>query len=182
MRVPLLLLVVPLALACSAEPQPLAMSPQARSREWRLLEQQIRDAFPDVPITTVDELASRMERGDPAPLLLDARAEEEFAVSHLDGARRAQTLDEALALLPGESRAREIVVYCSVGYRSAHLARDLQQAGYTNVANLEGSIFAWANAGRPVYRGGEPVREVHPYDEEWGRFLERSRWSKLPGE
>ncbi len=39
--------------------------------------------------------------------------------------------------------------------------------------NLKGSIFQWANEGRPVVRDGEPVREVHPYDAVWGRLLDR---------
>ena len=46
--------------------------------------------------------------------------------------------------------------------------------GYTEVYNLEGSIFAWANEGRPVYRGKERVQVVHPYDKIWGRLLKKS--------
>ena len=43
-----------------------------------------------------------------------------------------------------------------------------------NVFNLEGSLFKWANEGRPVYRGSERVQEVHPFDEDWGELLDES--------
>ena len=72
-----------------------------------------------------------------------------------------------------------IVVYCSIGYRSARLARELEQQGVEGVLNLEGSIFEWANSGHGVEREGEAVSEVHPYDEDWGRLLDQELWSGL---
>jgi hypothetical protein len=33
-------------------------------------------------------------------------------------------------------------------------------------------VFEWANSGYPVFRDGEAVREVHPFDAEWGRLLD----------
>jgi hypothetical protein len=41
------------------------------------------------------------------------------------------------------------------------------------VYNLDGSIFQWANEGRPLYSGTNRVASVHPYDREWGRFLKK---------
>lgn len=46
----------------------------------------------------------------------------------------------------------------------------MQQSGFSNVYNLDGSIFAWANEGRPVYRGDKQVDEVHPYNQSGGTF------------
>ena len=65
-----------------------------------------------------------------------------------------------------------IVVYCSVGYRSARLAHWLAGQGYTTFRNLTGGIFQWANDDRPVFRDDRPVTEVHPYDQRWGLLLE----------
>ncbi len=103
-------------------------------------------------------------------MLVDVRTPEEFAVSHLAGARRVdpEAGAEALAALP---RDTAIVVYCSVGWRSAAFAERLRAAGFTHVQNLQGSIFAWANEDRPVVRDGQAVRAVHPYDAVWGRLL-----------
>ncbi len=40
--------------------------------------------------------------------------------------------------------AREIVVHCKMGGRSAKAVDFLKQAGFTNVHNLAGGINAWA--------------------------------------
>lgn len=52
---------------------------------------------------------------------------------------------DPLKLLADIKPDSHIVVYCSVSYRSSILARRLQDMGFTNVYNLEGSIFKWAN-------------------------------------
>lgn len=95
------------------------------------------------------------------------------------GAQFAANEEQALDALKDVAKERLIVVYCSVGYRSSALARQLQQLGYTNVYNLESSIFEWADEGRPVYQGERRVKLVHPFDEKWGVYLKRELWSDL---
>ena len=63
------------------------------------------------------------------------------------------------------------MTYCAVGYKSGALATKLREAGFTNVRNLEGSIFQWANRRRPLVREDQPVTTVHPYSSLWGRLL-----------
>ena len=127
--------------------------------------------FPEVRRIDAGALAAAMSVGGAtAPLLLDTRTEAEFAVSHLRGALRLDP-SRPLRAQVGDRRERPIVVYCSVGYRSAIVARSLAQIGVRDVQNLDGGIFAWANEGRSVFRNGEPVREVHPYDAIWGVLL-----------
>ncbi len=128
--------------------------------------------FPGVEWVERRELSDWMAAGDDSMLvLLDARSEEEFRVSHLRAARRVDPAAEAssLAGLPRDAR---IVVYCSVGYRSAAVARRLTRAGYERVYNLEGGIFGWANEDRELHRGEEPASQVHPFDRTWGRLLD----------
>ena len=72
----------------------------------------------------------------------------------------------------GISKETPIVTYCAVGYRSAEMVKRLKAAGFTNVRNLEGSIFQWANERRPLVQGEQPVARVHPYSTLWGRLLE----------
>lgn len=116
-------------------------------------------------------LAGWLETDHPV-VLLDTRARPEFDVSHLQGARWVDPDIEDVSTL-NVPRDTCVVVYCSVGWRSGRVTDLFRQAGYRRARNLEGGIFTWANQGRPVYREGQPVRAVHPYDETWGRMLRR---------
>ena len=139
---------------------------------WRAVDRMIAANFPDVPVITTDSLAQRLADTTAArPVLLDARSPEEYAVSHLPGAQRVAPNADTVAGLDTLSRDAPIVVYCSVGYRSARITSRLRAQGFTNVSNLQGSIFRWANEGRTVVHDGTPVRAVHPYDSTWGRLL-----------
>jgi len=149
---------------------------------WRAVDQMIQSNFPDVPTITTDSLASRLaDSTRDRPLLLDTRSSEEYAVSHLPGARRVNPDTTSYPALDALPRDTAIVVYCSVGYRSARVATHLQKLGFTNVANLQGSIFRWANEGRPVVRGDSVVRAVHPYNETWGTLLDADLHRRSPG-
>jgi rhodanese-related sulfurtransferase len=154
------------------------------SAPWRLVERQVRAAHPTVPPLSTDSLAAWLaDPAAPPPLLLDVREPAEYAVSHLPGARQVDPRADAgrlAALLADEDRSRPVVVYCSVGARSAAVAERLQQAGFQDVQNLEGSLFRWANEDRPVERDGQIVTEVHPFDASWGRLLRSDRRAPLP--
>ncbi|WP_022834878.1 rhodanese-like domain-containing protein [Salisaeta longa] len=140
---------------------------------WKAVHAMIDATYGAVPTLTTDALAQRLaDTTRAAPVLLDARTPEEFAVSHLPGARRIDPgATNYKALQDTLARDTPVVVYCSVGYRSAGVVQQLRQQGFTNVYNLRGSIFQWANEGRPVYRRGRRVQAVHPYDATWGRLL-----------
>ncbi len=140
--------------------------------------------FADVPLISPDSLAAALATRTP-PLLLDVRTPEEFAVSHLRGARRVDSdtladLDEID--LAGTDRDQPIVAYCSIGYRSGVVARQLQELGFTNVRNLYGGIFLWHNQRRALWAGDgltgdslsgdSPSDNVHPYDWMWGQFVQ----------
>lgn len=139
---------------------------------WRAVEHMIATDFPNVPSISTDSLAEHLsDEAAPRLVLLDARSPEEYAVSHLPGARRVDPYTDAYPALDTLAPSTPIVVYCSVGYRSAGVVQTLRKQGFTNVANLEGSLFRWANEGRPVYRGNRAVTAVHPYDTSWGQLL-----------
>jgi rhodanese-related sulfurtransferase len=145
------------------------------------LKQEIRARHPSVRTISTADLAASLESltGDP-PLLLDVRAADEFAVSHLPRAELASKLTDAIARIEAAEPGRTVILYCSVGYRSADVAASLQAHGYTNVFNLEGSIFQWANEGRTLFRGQMPVKVVHPFDNDWGQYLNRQLWCFAP--
>lgn len=118
-------------------------------------------AHPDVEWIGGASLAAQLEEGADV-MLIDVRPQEEYDVSHLPGAQR-------LGTAPGPGQA--VVVYCSLGVRSADYAERLRSEG-VDVRNLDGGIFAWANAGRPIENEEGATREVHPYNRFFGLFLE----------
>ena len=123
----------------------------------------VRFRFRDVTHLSIEALTSwlRDSRRD-APQLLDVRSQEEYGVSHLPGALR---IDYRMPLSGGFDALdplRPIVVYCSAGYRSSIVARKLRRAGFATVFNLQGGVFAWANAGLSLERDGQPASAVHP--------------------
>lgn len=128
--------------------------------------------FPDVQWVTTSELARwRDDAGRAQPLVLDARTKVEYQVSHLKDAVLDDALRPTVRPLRGRPTSDPIVVYGSVGYRGARLATWLGKQGFTNVRNLSGGIFQWANEDRPLFRDSRPVAEVHPYDHRWGFLL-----------
>jgi len=143
-----------------------------RSIDWFLLNQSLRHRFAKVEWITTAQLADWLaDKERPSPVLLDVRTEEEWNVSHLSGARRVDPNSSIEKVAAEISKETPIVTYCAVGYRSGALATKLREAGFTNVRNLEGSIFQWANEHRPLVREDQPVTTVHPYSSLWGRLL-----------
>lgn len=142
----------------------------------------VRLQFPEIQQISPDELNKWLQdSGRSAPLILDVRTEEEFIVSHLPDARRVDPDAEGFELKDLINTGRPMVVYCSVGYRSSALAEQLRRAGSSNVFNLEGSIFAWANS---EYALALPTSasdaQVHPYNEFAARLLSPSLRADVP--
>ncbi len=152
-----------------------------RPVDWFLLKRTLRAKFSDVDWITTRELAAWLNsKKRPAPVLLDVRLPAEWEVSHLAGARRVDPKASAEEAGAGLAKDTPIVAYCSVGYRSGEVAQRLRKAGYEHVQDLEGSIFEWANEGRPLVHEGKKVTKVHPYNATWGRLLKDNVRAPLP--
>jgi rhodanese-related sulfurtransferase len=151
-----------------------------RSVDWFLLKKSLRTKFTKIEWISTSELADWLaNKRRPAPVLLDVRTPEEWNVSHLPGARRVDPSVSAESVTAGLPKETPIVTYCAVGYRSGEMADRLRVAGFTNVHNLEGSIFQWANEHRPLVREQERVSQVHPYNAFWGRLLNDDARARL---
>jgi rhodanese-related sulfurtransferase len=147
-----------------------------------LLKPAIAARFPHVQWVDTETLSRWVKRApEKQPTLLDVRTEAEFEVSHLRGAHRVDPDERKIEPLHIAPEAT-VVVYCSVGYRSAAIVEQIQRAGVRTVYNLEGGIFAWANQGHPVYRENERAELVHPYNKLWGRLLREDLRAPLPKE
>ena len=89
-------------------------------------------------------------------LLLDIREPVEWE-QHIDGAIQVPRGLLEWAADPASSRhqaglepAGRVIVYCRSGTRAALAVQTLEALGYEDVANLDGGITAWKEAGLPV--------------------------------
>jgi molybdopterin/thiamine biosynthesis adenylyltransferase/rhodanese-related sulfurtransferase len=102
---------------------------------------------------TPEQAYEELENANGDIVLLDIREPHEHAEVHLEGDLLVPPVE--VAELAADQRApdtsRRLILYCRSGARSARAAHLLQEEfGYDNVANVEGGILAWQEAGLPV--------------------------------
>lgn len=132
----------------------------------------IRLKFPHIrQISTKDFAQWLLNSPKTQPLVIDARSQAEYEVSHLQAAIHIDPIAPDLQALAQVSKETPIVVYCSIGYRSATIAQQLQQKGFNCVFNLSGGLFQWSNEGRLMFKNEEITQCIHPYNAMWGRLL-----------
>ncbi len=137
---------------------------------WGSVDRKIDREFPEVRFISSAELVQQQRAAAP-PVIIDVRERDEFAVSHLQDSLNLETSQSIAEQFPDKDTS--IVVYCSVGYRSAAVADELATLGYTNIRNLHHSIFAWADQGLPMVNAGGRTEKVHPFNRAWGRLVNR---------
>jgi len=84
-------------------------------------------------------------------ITLDVRTPSEFAEGHVEGARlidfQSGNFEKEIATL---DKNATYAVYCRSGNRSGQAVKVMQDAGFTNVFNMNGGVIDWANAGLPL--------------------------------
>lgn len=100
--------------------------------------------MPQMPEITATELKQRLDNGEDIQIV-DVREANEVAVARLPNSVHiplAQVLNRKAEIDP----ARETVVHCKMGGRSAKAIEALKRSGFTgNLLNLKGGITAWSN-------------------------------------
>lgn len=130
-----------------------------------------------VPVISVQE--AREKQGG-AILFLDAREREEFNVSHIPKARFVGYDDFGIENVDDLDKDTPIIIYCSIGYRSDRIGGKLKKAGFTNVYNLYGSIFEWANQGYPLEDAkNQPTNKLHTYNKRWSQWVDNPSIQKV---
>ena len=123
-----------------------------------------------VPVIQADKLKDKLTKE--GVYLLDTRAPEEFGVSHIAGAHLIDFDNFKISMVREIPKDAEVVVYCSVGYRSERIGEELLAAGYQHVSNLYGGIFNWKNQGNTIInKNNLPTDSVHTYNENWSQWL-----------
>jgi rhodanese-related sulfurtransferase len=84
-------------------------------------------------------------------ITLDVRTPSEFAEGFIEGARlidfQSGNFENEIAAL---DKNATYAVYCRSGNRSGQAVKVMQDAGFTNVFNMNGGVIEWANAGLPL--------------------------------
>jgi rhodanese-related sulfurtransferase len=99
----------------------------------------------ETPTVLPAEVAAKVAGGW---TLLDVRTDQEWAEARIDGARHIP-MDQLMGRL--DEIDDQIICVCAVGARSARVAQFLNTRGI-QAANLDGGLYAWADAGLPLVR------------------------------
>jgi rhodanese-related sulfurtransferase len=86
------------------------------------------------------------------PQIIDARAPEEFALNHIEGAlnfnTKSDNFEKAVAAL---NPSEPVFIYSIAAYRSGLLSTELSKKGFSEVYILDGGIASWIGGGKPFY-------------------------------
>ena len=93
---------------------------------------------------TASELKARLDAGEKIQII-DVRQPDEHAFARINGSKLIP-LGDIIRRMDEIDPARETVIHCKMGGRSARAIQALQQAGFTGeLKNLVGGITAWSN-------------------------------------
>lgn len=109
-------------------------------------------------------------------IFLDSRELKEYQVSHMSAAVWVGYDNIDWTKIDKQDKTSMIVIYCSVGYRSGKLTEQLKKKGFTNVKNLYGGLFNWANnGGNIVNTMGVDTKEIHGYNKTWSKWVNTTK-------
>ena len=93
---------------------------------------------------TATELKQRLDRGDDVQII-DVREQNEYDVARIPNSKLIP-LGQVVSRMAEIDPARDTVVHCKLGGRSAKAIEALRRAGFTGkLTNLKGGITAWSN-------------------------------------
>ena len=132
-----------------------------------------------IPYISVEELKMDAHRYQ----ILDTRKKTEYLVSHIPGAIWVgEHYDPSTTFIMQKDgvlepvnldKSKPVVVYCSLGIRSEKFGEQLLNAGFKNVQNVYGSIFAWKDKNYPIVDSLNNVtNKVHVYSKVWRKYLQ----------
>ena len=123
--------------------------------------------FPDAENITIDEVSFIQD-----PIFIDVREQEEMDISMIKEAlSQAEFENDSLAL-----KERNLIIYCTIGYRSGLVAQELKLEGY-KAYNLIGGVLIWSHQNLSFYQDQNETKNVHVYAPEWN--LLNSRYNSI---
>jgi rhodanese-related sulfurtransferase len=131
-----------LAAACGTASEPQSASPAAESLAKNA------DGYTDI---NVEELADMMNDKDIT--LVNVHIPYEGEIADTDLFIPFDQMGDNLDQLPDKDAP--IVLYCRSGSMSTTAAKELVEAGYTNIMELDGGFNAWQAAGNELFDQGQ---------------------------
>lgn len=124
----------------------------------------------ETPLIPLDDAIKLLY--DESVVFLDTREINEFEVSHIESAINVGFDSFDLSSINHIEKDAKIIVYCSIGARSQTIAQKLIEAGYSNVQNLYGGLFNWANHDFPMVDDSfKDTAIIHGFSKEWGKWV-----------
>ena len=96
------------------------------------------------------DLKQRLDWGEPALTIIDARTRTAFNTSHIMGAISLPETELLMRVVQTLELTRDIYIYHSNDEKTQETANLLREAGFQNVFQLTGGLAAWKAVGYPI--------------------------------
>lgn len=93
-----------------------------------------------IPVSSAQALKERLDWGEPALTILDARDRDSYLKERITGAMLMSDLENVLSEI---SPRRDMYVYGDSEEETANAANKLRQAGFERVSQLRGGLAGW---------------------------------------
>jgi rhodanese-related sulfurtransferase len=99
----------------------------------------------------LDSVAFEAKTQELGVVILDVRTKEEFEEGHIANAININVeSDTFLSEIAKLDKSKTYAVYCRSGRRSADAVAKMSNEEFISLANLNGGVIDWANAGLPL--------------------------------
>ncbi|CAM3784027.1 rhodanese-like domain-containing protein [Rheinheimera salexigens] len=112
----------------------------------------VKQRISSVAQVTPTELTLQVNRHD--AVVVDIRAEADYAKGHITAAKHLTAADIAAEKLAGLENKKDapIIVVCQAGASSQKVAANLAKQGFTKVSVLQGGMGSWTSANLPIVK------------------------------
>lgn len=101
----------------------------------------------EMPVSSPEALKQRLDWGEPALTILDARDNEAFLKERITGAMLLEFVEESLSSM---SNNRDIYVYADGEQEAKQAAQKLRNKGFNRVSRIEGGLKKWKQIAGPT--------------------------------
>ena len=96
-----------------------------------------------LPVSSAQALKQRLDWGEPALTILDARDSETYLQEHITGAMSIASDDLIARFINSLAKNREIYIYGDNDTQANLAADKFRTEGFTNVSQLQGGLPGW---------------------------------------